>query len=141
MSDYTQAGRQRPATSSAKVAKKHQSNPKNILTANPGDRIIKVSQTLEEKSKQLAVDAPDITGDHIKVPTYFIVEYSNGEKKALHHVRDAKEISDVIRQGQFQEKDWIEESEQQQPYNFNLSPLILIFALFLLTVPILIGIF
>jgi hypothetical protein len=27
-----------------------------------------------------------------------VVDYPNGEKKALHHVRDAQEISDVIRQ-------------------------------------------
>lgn len=112
------------------------------MTVNPGDRIAKEPQTLEEKSKQLAVDAPDITGDHIKVPTYFIVNYPNGEKKALHHVKDAKQISDIIRLAQFQEKDLNQESEQvRQPHNFNLSPLILMFSLFLLTVPILIGIF
>lgn len=66
-------------------------------TVNPGD-IVKSNQTLEEKSQQIAVDAPDITGDRVVVPTYFVVDYANGEKKALHHVRDAKEISDVIRQ-------------------------------------------
>lgn len=73
------------------------------LTANPGDRIADEPQSLEEKAKQLAVDSPDITGDHIKVPTYFIVEYPNGEKKALHHVKDAEEISDVIRQARIDE--------------------------------------
>ncbi len=72
------------------------------LTANPGDRIDD-SKTLEEKAKQVAVDAPDITGDHIVVPTYFIVEEPNGEKKALHHVKDAEEISDVIRQARTDE--------------------------------------
>ncbi|MCX7592360.1 MAG: hypothetical protein N2235_01115 [Fischerella sp.] len=72
------------------------------LTVNPGDKIDE-SQTIEEKSKQVAVDVPDITGDWIKVPTYFIVEYPNGEKKALHHVRDAEEISDVIRQARVDE--------------------------------------
>ena len=66
------------------------------LTANPGDRIDE-SMSLEEKAKQVAVDAPDITGDHIVVPTYFVVDEPDGEKKALHHVRDAEEISDVIR--------------------------------------------
>jgi len=66
------------------------------LTANPGDRIDD-SKTLEEKAKQVAVDAPDITGDHIVVPTYFIVEYPDGHKEALHHVKDAEKISDVIR--------------------------------------------
>jgi len=65
---------------------------------NPGDVIADQPQTIEEKSKQLAVDSPDITGDHITVPTYFIVEEPDGEEKALHHVKDAEEISDVIRQ-------------------------------------------
>ena len=73
-----------------------------VLTANPGDRIDD-SMTIEEKAKQVAVDAPDITGDHIVVPTYFIVEDENGEKEALHHVRDAEEISDVIRQARVDE--------------------------------------
>lgn len=69
----------------------------NNLTANPGDRIDD-SKTLEEKAQQVAVDAPDITGDHIVVPTYFVVDEPDGEKKALHHVKDAEEISDAIRQ-------------------------------------------
>ncbi|MCT7950431.1 hypothetical protein NG798_11575 [Ancylothrix sp. C2] len=73
------------------------------LTANPGDRIDE-GKSVEEKAKQVAVDAPDITGDHIKVPTYFIVEYPDGEKKALHHVKDADEISDVIRQARMDEE-------------------------------------
>ena len=73
------------------------------LTANPGDRIADYPQTIEEKAEQIAVDVPDITGDWIKVPTYFIVEYPNGEKKALHHVKDAEAISDVIRQARMDE--------------------------------------
>lgn len=72
------------------------------LTINPGDRIDE-SKTLEEKAKQVAVDAPDITGDHIVVPTYFVVDTAEGEKKALHHVKDAEEISDVIRQARMDE--------------------------------------
>jgi hypothetical protein len=76
---------------------------KENLTANPGDRIAPEPQTIEEKAEQLAVDSPDITGDHIKVPTYFIVEEPDGEKKALHHVKDAEEISDVIRQARVDE--------------------------------------
>jgi hypothetical protein len=72
------------------------------LTANPGD-VIDESKSLEEKAQQVAVDVPDITGDQIKVPTYFIVEYPDGTKKALHHVRDAEEISDVIRQARVDE--------------------------------------
>lgn len=73
------------------------------LTVNPGDIISDKPKTVEEKAKQIAVDQPDITGDWIKVPTYFVVEYPNGEKKALHHVRDAAEISDVIRQARVDE--------------------------------------
>lgn len=73
------------------------------LTANPGDRISDEPQTIEEKSKQIAVDVPDITGDHVTVPTYFVVEYPDGEQKALHHVKDAEEISDVIRQARVDE--------------------------------------
>lgn len=75
-------------------------NPR--MTVNPGDRIDE-SMTLEEKSQQVAVDAPDITGDHIVVPTYFIVDESDGSQKALHHVKDAEEISDVIRQARMDE--------------------------------------
>ncbi len=74
------------------------------LTANPGDRIADEPQTIEEKAQQVAVDVPDITGDQITVPTYFIVETADGEKKALHHVKDAEEISDVIRQARVNEK-------------------------------------
>jgi hypothetical protein len=73
------------------------------LTANPGDRISDEPQSIEEKAQQLAVDSPDITGDHITVPTYFVVEEPDGEQKALHHVKDAEEISDVIRQARVDE--------------------------------------
>ena len=65
---------------------------------NPGDVISDEPQTVDEKSKQLAVDSPDITGDHVTVPAYFKVEEPDGEQKALHHVKDAEEISYVIRQ-------------------------------------------
>jgi len=74
------------------------------LTANPGDKIADEPQSVEEKAKQVAVDdVPDITGDKITVPTYFVVDEPNGEKKALHHVKDAEEISDVIRQARLDE--------------------------------------
>ncbi|MBE8988147.1 hypothetical protein [Nostoc sp. LEGE 12450] len=74
------------------------------LTANPGDRISDKSESVEEKAKQVAVDdVPDITGDKITVPTYFVVDEPDGEKKALHHVKDAEEISDVIRQARVDE--------------------------------------
>lgn len=106
---------------------------------NPGDRIL-ANQTIDEKAKQLAVDAPDITGDHIKVPTYFIVEYPNEQKQALHHVRDAKKISDVIRQMRFYEENWETQSEREAHF-FNWSGIVFMLALLVLTVPILIGIF
>lgn len=71
---------------------------------NPGD-VVDESQSVEEKAQQVAVDSPDITGDHIKVPTYFVVEEPpDGEEKALHHVKDAEEISDVIRQARVDEE-------------------------------------
>ncbi|MBD2242315.1 hypothetical protein [Nostoc sp. FACHB-888] len=74
------------------------------LTANPGDRIADESQSVEEKAKQVAVDdVPDITGDKITVPTYFVVDEPDGEKKALHHVKDAEEISDMIREARVDE--------------------------------------
>lgn len=72
------------------------------MTVNPGD-VIDETQDVQEKSKQVAVDSPDITGDHITVPTYFVVDEPDGEKKALHHVKDAEEISDVIRQARVDE--------------------------------------
>lgn len=74
------------------------------LTANPGDKIVDESQSVEDKAQQVAVDdVPDITGDRITVPTYFVVDEPDGEKKALHHVKDAEEISDVIRQARVDE--------------------------------------
>lgn len=72
-------------------------------SVNPGDVISEEPETVEQKSKQVAVDSPDITGDQIKVPTYFVVDEPDGEKKALHHVKDAEEISDVIRQARVDE--------------------------------------
>jgi hypothetical protein len=78
--------------------------PDPNAASNPGDRIDPEAQTVEEKAKQVAVDAPDITGDHVKVPTYFVVqEPPDGHEKALHHVKDAEEISDVIRQARTDE--------------------------------------
>ncbi len=72
-------------------------------SVNPGDVISEEPETVQEKSKQVAVDSPDITGDQIKVPTYFVVNEPDGEEKALHHVKDAEEISDVIRQARVDE--------------------------------------
>ncbi|MGF1520154.1 MAG: hypothetical protein ACFCVB_20465 [Nodosilinea sp.] len=74
----------------------------NDLVLNPGDHV-DGEKTLEEKSKQVAVDTGDITGDRIVVPTYFVVDDPEEGQKALHHVTDAEEISDVIRQARVDE--------------------------------------
>jgi hypothetical protein len=71
-------------------------------TINPGDRIDD-SKTLQEKAQQVAVHAPDITGEYIVVPTYFVFNYPDGTQKALHHVKDANAISDMIRQARIDE--------------------------------------
>lgn len=71
-------------------------------TVNPGDQVNE-AKSLEEKSQQVAVNVADITGDQIVVPTYFVVDEPNGDRKALHHVKDAEEISDVIRQARVDE--------------------------------------
>jgi hypothetical protein len=76
-------------------------NEKARPTVNRGD-VIDDNKSLEEKKEQVAVDAWDPAG-HVKVPTYFPVEDENGEEKALHHVKDAEEISDVIRQARVDE--------------------------------------
>ena len=70
-------------------------------TANKGD-VVDESKDIEEKKDQVAVDSWDPAG-HVKVPTYFTVEGEDGEEEALHHVRDAKEISDTIRQARVDE--------------------------------------
>ena len=110
------------------------------LTANPGDRIADKPQTIEEKAKQVAVDTHDFTGEHITVPTYFVVNYPNGETQALHHVRDAKKISDVIRQMRLDEEDRKLEPRSVRHW-LNLTGLTLIIGFFLLTALILVGIF
>lgn len=79
----------------------NQTNSNAHRTVNQGD-IIDESKSLAEKKEQTAVDSWDITG-HVEVPTYFPVEDENGAEKALHHVKDAEEISDVIRQARTDE--------------------------------------
>ena len=71
-------------------------------TVNPGDRVTG-NESLEEKKQKIAVDSADITGEHVVVPTYVTVEDESGEEHALHHVRDAEAISDVIRQARVDE--------------------------------------
>jgi arginine/lysine/ornithine decarboxylase len=113
------------------------------MTANLGDRIAREPQTLEEKANQIAVDKYDITGAHIKVPTYFMVTYPNGETKALHHVRDAKAISDVIRQMHLEEEVVLSKTNEHKS---NLNGLVVVLALSILglsvmTAAIAVGIF
>ena len=77
-------------------------NEKNNVL-NPGDKV-EASKSVSEKAQQVAVDAPDITGDHITVPTYFVTEdKETGDEVALHHIKDAEKISDVIRQARVDE--------------------------------------
>lgn len=71
-------------------------------TVNPGDQVNQ-EKSLEEKAQQVAVNTGDITGDRIVVPTYFVVDDPEEGQKALHHVKDAEEISDVIRQARVDE--------------------------------------
>ncbi|NJK99062.1 MAG: hypothetical protein HC838_04980 [Spirulinaceae cyanobacterium RM2_2_10] len=70
---------------------------------NLGDRIDE-SKSLLEKAQQVAVDVADITGEQVVVPTYFVTNEPDGEHRALHHVRDAEAISDVIRQARVDEE-------------------------------------
>lgn len=79
----------------------NQENDKVHRTANEGD-VINESKSLEEKKDQTAVESWDPAG-RVEVPTYFPVEDENGEEKALHHVKDAEEISDVIREARTDE--------------------------------------
>jgi hypothetical protein len=76
---------------------------KKHATLNPGDRVPDEPQTIEEKSDQVAVEYTDVTLEQNVVPTYFVAEGEEGEKEALHHVKDAEEISDVIRQARTDE--------------------------------------
>ncbi len=112
------------------------------LTANPGDIIVKETQSLEEKARQVAVDKYDITGSHITVPTYFVFKYPNGETKALHHVRDAKEISNLIRQMRLDEED----IAMEETHGSHINGLIVVLgvfslALLLMTGALLVGVF
>ncbi len=104
MTDKNQENRiNQPVSEDTHLREEPNVNERN-LTANPGDKIADEPQSVEEKAKQVAVDnVPDITGDNITVPTYFVVDEPDGEKKALHHVKDAEEISDMIREARVDE--------------------------------------
>ncbi|MBZ8181071.1 hypothetical protein [Oscillatoria salina] len=82
----------------------NQNKPEPTDVLNPGDKVPNQGLTDEEKSERMAVEQPDLTGDRIEVPTYFEVEEPNGETKQLHHVRDAEEISETIRQARTDEE-------------------------------------
>ncbi|MEC4983131.1 MAG: hypothetical protein SAJ37_09515 [Oscillatoria sp. PMC 1068.18] len=84
------------------MSKQNKPEPTDVL--NPGDKVPDEGLSEAEKSERMAVDQADITGDHIEVPTYFEVEESDGETQQLHHVKDAEEISDTIRQARTDEE-------------------------------------
>ena len=73
-------------------------NEANTDHINPGDKEMSPEASVEEKGKKTAVAYEEALGNNTKVPTYFTVEGENGEKEALHHVKKAEEISDVIRE-------------------------------------------
>ncbi len=85
------------------MSKDNKEEQKQFSTINAGDRVSDEPQSVEEKSEQVAVDAVDFTVDRRVVPTYVVAEGEDGEKEALHHVKDAEEISDVIRQARTDE--------------------------------------
>lgn len=74
---------------------------------NPGDKEAPPSMPAEQKGEKVAVAYDDVLGNSVEVPTYFTVEgedaEGNPEEKALHHVKDAEAISDVIRQARLNE--------------------------------------
>ncbi|MEL6453293.1 MAG: hypothetical protein AAFQ40_01085 [Cyanobacteria bacterium J06623_5] len=79
-------------------------NEKRTNHINPGDKEDTASTSVEEKGEKVAVAYEDALGNPVEVPTYFTVEGEDGEKEALHHVKDAEEISDVIRQARVNEE-------------------------------------
>lgn len=97
----------RQPLSPEQVSPEQRAESKRVLeqshpTVNPGDQVNE-EKSLQEKAQQVAVNTGDITGDRIVVPTYFIVDDPEEGQKALHHVKDAEEISDVIRQARTDE--------------------------------------
>lgn len=76
---------------------------KDTAHINPGDKEAPPSASVEEKGEKTAVAYEDVLGNPVEVPTYFKVKGEDGEEEALHHVKDAEEISDVIRQARVDE--------------------------------------
>ncbi|MEO0376291.1 MAG: hypothetical protein AAF329_17050 [Cyanobacteria bacterium P01_A01_bin.17] len=102
--DSKQSSVQQPLTPeqvSPEQQNRSEADPNSAV--NSGD-VIDSEKTVEEKAQQVAVNAPDITGDHEVVPTYFVVDQPSGEQEALHHVKDAEKISDTIRQARVDEE-------------------------------------
>ncbi|MEL7071280.1 MAG: hypothetical protein AAGN15_21890 [Cyanobacteria bacterium J06581_3] len=79
-------------------------NEANTAHINPGDKEASPDASAEEKGNKTAVAYEDALGNPVEVPTYFTVEGEEGNKETLHHVKDAEEISDVIRQARVDEK-------------------------------------
>ena len=69
MNNKTKHETEQPVTRDRHIKDYPDVNERN-LTANPGDVIADEPQTIEEKAQQVAVDAPDITGDWILILTY-----------------------------------------------------------------------
>lgn len=78
-------------------------NEANTENINPGDKEMSPEASVAQKGEKTAVAYEDALGNPIEVPTYFTVEGEEGNKEALHHVKDAEEISDVIRQARVDE--------------------------------------
>lgn len=103
MSRQNDSTRRQPLSPKEVPSKQSQENQTIIeqgqaVGINPGDYADE-SKSLAEKAHQVAVNVPDLTVEHLVVPTYFIFEdQEDGHQEALHHVRDAEEISDLIRQ-------------------------------------------
>lgn len=80
-------------TADAQNTNQNAISEQELALSNKGDRVPNRPQSLEEKAERRAVD----TGK-LEVPAYFVFEGENGNREALHHVRDAEEITDAIRQ-------------------------------------------
>lgn len=82
-------------------------NEANTDLINPGDREAPPTTSAAEKGNKTAVAYEDALGNPIEVPTYFTVEGENAKgeqtEEALHHVKDAEKISDVIREARVDE--------------------------------------
>lgn len=83
--------------------KQQNPQPKGDSHINPGDKESPPETSVEEKGERVAVEYQDALGNDVEVPTYVVAEGEDGEKKAMHHVKDAEEISDTIRQARVNE--------------------------------------